>query len=215
MGYDCALLDEVRYSITNRPKGVTVGYEKPTFGQIEHFFRLVGEKLVSKDDFQKFLEGCRPEEKEKEQKVTGSVSQKHPVTVGYGVSMAKMVKAGKYDWVNGNITQENFPSEGNRTAEVDTVLVHLNKVASTDEVLRHLDSLGLRPATIAELMAFGVKYPEIQREFPVIALGSVWQDSAGGRRSPGLGRGGADRRLALSWIDYVWNGVCRFLAVSK
>lgn len=192
-----------------------MGYEKPTFGQIEHLFRLIGEKLVSKDDFQKFLEGCRPEEKEKEQKVTGSVSQKHPVTVGYGVSMAKMVKAGKYDWVNGDIIQKNFPNEGNRTAEVDTVLVHLNKAASTDEVLRHLDSLGLRPATIAELLAFGVKYPEIQREFPVIALGSVWQDSGGVRRSPYLRASGSGRGLRLCWIDDGWAGVCRFLAVSK
>lgn len=76
-----------------------------------------------------------------------------------------------------------------------------------------LDRRGLRPATIEELLAFGAAYPDKQREFSIIALGSVcigqpirrnyvpclWLESAGrclGLRGAELGGWYANYRFA-------------------
>ncbi|KKR48343.1 MAG: hypothetical protein UT86_C0007G0022, partial [Candidatus Magasanikbacteria bacterium GW2011_GWC2_40_17] len=86
---------------------------------------------------------------------------------------------------------------------------------STDEVLAEMDRHGLRPALYEELLAFGAKYPDEQRQFPIIALGSVWRGFGGRLRVAYLSRGGSERSLSLYWFGGDWNGFCRFLAVRK
>jgi hypothetical protein len=82
-----------------------------------------------------------------------------------------------------------------------------------------LDKLGFRSSILPELLVFGETHPEVQREFSIIALGSialvlgdrdvpyldVWHDER--RRS---GRG-----LGLSWFEDRWNVSYRFAAVRK
>jgi len=77
--------------------------------------------------------------------------------------------------------------------------------------------MNLRPATLPELLAFGAKYPDKQKEFPIMALGSVWIDPDGDRRVHSLGWVEGERELHLGWDKpgYVWGDYCRFLAVSK
>lgn len=57
--------------------------------------------------------------------------------------------------------------------------------------------------------------PNLQREFPIVALGSVWRDGGGGRHVPVLGCGGAGRRLSLGWFEFGWDDGYRFLGVRK
>ena len=99
----------------------------------------------------------------------------YPVTVNYDLSLAGMIKAGRYDWVNSDITEKHFPVKGEGIKEVTAELVCFNKYMSSKDVLRELDRCGLRPATIEEILAFGAKYPELQRQFPIVALNSIWQ----------------------------------------
>lgn len=138
----------------------------------------------------------------------------YPVTVNYDLSLAGMIKAGWYDWVNSDITEKYFSMNSTGTKEVVTRLVHFNQYLSSDDVLRELDKRGLRPATIAELLAFGAKYPELQRQFPIVALGSIWQH-LGLRFVPYLYGRGSERRLSLDWFEYGWYDGYRFLAVRK
>lgn len=139
----------------------------------------------------------------------------YPVTVDYSLSLAKMIKAGKYDWKNDNITAKNFPVKGEGKQAVVPELVHLNRFASTDEVLAHMEANNLRPATLPELLAFGEKYPDVQREFPIVALGSSWVSPDGGRGVTCLWGGGGGRRLDLIWCEVGWGDSCRFLVVRK
>ncbi len=138
------------------------------------------------------------------------------VSVDYAKTLPEMIAAGKYDWKNEDITEANFP-QTHAEEVIDTTIefVHLNRDASTDEALRYLEAEGLRPATLEELLALGEKHPDLQRDFPIIALGSVWQYSCGDRRVPCLGRGVAGRILYLGWIEGGWGGFCRFAAVRK
>jgi hypothetical protein len=137
------------------------------------------------------------------------------VTVDYGQTLEQMIAAGKYDGVIRYITPEHFPILGGDKVERELVLVHLNKVATTDEVLAELDRRGLRPAKIEELLVLGALRPELQREFPLVAIGSHWLSPDGYRRFVSLGWRGSERQvLGLFWSDD-WAGFCRFLAVRK
>lgn len=138
------------------------------------------------------------------------------LTVDHALSVEEMVAVGKYDWVNSDITHKHFPHNRKRGAEeVVAELIHYNRGMSSDDALADFDSKGLRPATLPELLALGEKHPDIQREFPVAALGSVWQSLGGSRFVACLYRRDAERCLGLIWFGLGWASGCRFLAVRK
>lgn len=128
------------------------------------------------------------------------------------MSFADMIKAGSYGSVNEEITAANFPFEGTGKVETEIRLIHFNKWMTTQHVLAELEKLGLRPATLVELLAFGAKYPE-QREYPIVALGSRarYYDVL----VPVLDEDGDGRDLRLYRCDNRWRGSDRFLCVRK
>lgn len=140
--------------------------------------------------------------------------------VDYGRSLADAVKAGRYDYANDDITDEHFPAEEweKGKKEQSFKLYHFGKEMESDDVVVQMDNDGFRPATVRELLAFGEKNPELQRQFPIIALKQFWVNRYGFRGVVYLGRSGARRLLSLSWCGggcLWWGGSCRFLAVSK
>jgi hypothetical protein len=137
-----------------------------------------------------------------------------PLTIDYTKSLAELVAAGGYDYANPNITEENFPV-GSGEAEVASVLVHLDRLATSEEVLDELERKGIRAATMVELLAFGAKHPDKQRQFPIIALGSVRTDPNGDRRVGYLWERPGSRSLDLLWFVSRWSVRFRFLAVRK
>jgi hypothetical protein len=142
-------------------------------------------------------------------------SQTFPVTVNYDRTIEKMVTSGKYDWSNPNINSKRFPIGAKGRVEVNIELVHFNYPITSDEVLRNLDRQGLRPATLPEILAFGATYPEMQREFPIVALGSVWRDQNGDRHVAYLCDYSGNRKVFLCWSGGRWHGLFRFAAVRK
>ncbi len=138
-----------------------------------------------------------------------------PIKVNYDLSVESLVINGKYDWKNDAITGKNFPTTRKGEADLVLELVHFNKVLTSEEVLKELDKKGLRPAELHELLTFGEKYPDIQRQFPVIALGSLLRGWGGDRGVPYLYRFGGERGLDLYYFDNRWIEFCRFAAVRK
>ena len=139
----------------------------------------------------------------------------YPLSVNYGMSVEDAVKLGRYNWANGDINDKNFPTKRTGKAEVVVELIHFDRYISTDNALHELDRMGMRPIELHELLAFGEKYSDVQREFPIVALGSVWQDRDGSRRVPCLGGNGSGRRLSLGWFEGDWGDVYWFAAVRK
>ena len=137
------------------------------------------------------------------------------VTVNYGRTLQAMIKDGHYDWSNDDITHEHFPINRGREEkdELKLTLFHPNRPIESDEAIDEMAKHGLRPATLPELLALGEEHPDLQREFPVIALGSVWQDRRGSRRCPCLGGGASERYLYLRCFGGGWGERCRGLAV--
>ena len=139
----------------------------------------------------------------------------NPITVNYGLSVEDAVKLGRYDWANIEITGNNFPTTRRGKIEVVVELIHFNHVISTKDALNELDKMGYRPAELHELLAFGEKHPDVQCEFPIMALGSVWQDRNGFRCVPYLVEDGSGRGLDLDWLGNDWFVIYRFAVVRK
>jgi len=139
----------------------------------------------------------------------------HAVEFNYDEAVENKVVSGKYDWSNSDIASDHFPTRRTGVISSNIKLFHFNRYISSEDATREMDKAGYRPAEACELLDFGAKYPDVQREFPVIALGSVWQSPDGDRRVVCLSRCGVRRRAYLSWFGDGWVGACRFAAVRK
>ncbi len=137
------------------------------------------------------------------------------VTVDYTQTVEEMVQAGKYDWKNSDISSKNFPVKRREPGKVEVHLIHFNRAISSDDAIKELDRMGFRLAELPELLALGAQHPDEQKKYPIIALGSVWQDPGGDRDVPYLVRNDSGRGLSLGWFEGGWGEDYRFAAVRK
>jgi len=147
--------------------------------------------------------------------VVSSKRQVFKILVDFRKTLQEAIQAGKYDWVNSDITQDHFPVQGGVQKEVEAVLFHFNRIVTSDQAISEMEKQGFRPATIEELLALGASYPELQKQFPILALGSVWRHPSGSLYVPYLAWRGCGRDLHLHWLGHVWGGHCRFVALRK
>lgn len=143
-----------------------------------------------------------------------SSAESYPIIVDYSKSLQQMIEAGGYDYANPDITAEHFPvAEGQ--AELEAVLLHFNLRIGSDEALQLMGAQGFRAGSLPELCAFGARHPDVQRQFPIVALGSVWTDSGGSRFVASLWGNHGKRSLFLDWFEDDWDPYYRFLAFRK
>lgn len=102
-----------------------------------------------------------------------------------------------------------------KSRRINFEYVRMGGDASTNEVLDEMSRRGLRPALYEELLAFARKYPDEQRKFPIIALGSVWSSNSGDCCVAGLHGDSSERCLDRGDIRLEWLDISRFLAVKK
>lgn len=126
-------------------------------------------------------------------------------------TLTDRIKDGGYDWVNGDITEERFPltlPAGPRKL----FLAHYNKVMNGKKVDEWASKNGYKVGLTDDLLAVGChpEYKDLQRKFPIIALGSP-AVIPGPRRVPYLDGSDAERRLYLYWNVHDVGDSCRFL----
>ncbi|PIR72123.1 MAG: hypothetical protein COU42_02245 [Candidatus Nealsonbacteria bacterium CG10_big_fil_rev_8_21_14_0_10_36_24] len=180
-------------------------YGELTLGQIE----AVVNKLGGMNGVNKLLSGELVGKEMENQRQTSMV------IVDYSQTLAQMIKAGNYGWVNNDITQEHFPIAGSGKQEEEIVLFCFGKNISSGDAIAEMEKQGFRPARIEELLALGAAYPGLQKQFPIVALGSVWQDPVSSRLVPYLNWFSDERLLHLLWFEGGWGGDWRFAAVRK
>ncbi len=125
------------------------------------------------------------------------------------------IGAGRYDWVNEQITAERFPltlPAGPR----NLALVHFRAVVASEQAEAWAKENGFEVALIDDLLAVGahLEHKKLQQRFPIIALGSS-ADVRGERNVPCLSRADTRRELGLRWYEYGWHDGCRFLLRKK
>ncbi len=150
------------------------------------------------------------------QKLVGAVRQTFRVVVDYGRDLGQMITEERYDYVNPNITTtENFPVKGEGRQEREIVLFHFNCYISSDDAIAEMKRAGYEPGDIVDLLALGETQPELQRQFPIVALKSVWRNPRGNRFVPYLDGSDAGRSLSLRYFDGGWHERFRFAAVRN
>jgi hypothetical protein len=118
------------------------------------------------------------------------------------------VAEGDYDWVNKDITKENFPviGRGHGVVEYDARL-------SADIYAETKEEDSWIPAQIEHLLSFGIAFPDEQRKHLILGHGSIVEID-GVLSIPGLWKHRPGRSLGLySCLDGANN--CRLLEVRK
>ena len=174
-------------------------YGNLTLGQVE----AIVNKLGGMDVVMSILRGVA--------EVVVTIIPYITVLVDETKTVEELISEGKYDWSNDNITSKNFPlPEDGKIEKREVRLFHFEKMMTSEEAIAEMDKEGYRPATIWELLGLG----RLQREFPVIVLGSVCV--VDGRRHVAYlyvldGR----HSLSLRWFDFGWGDYCCFVGVRS
>ena len=154
----------------------------------------------------------------KKSSVDKNCYETYTVTTGIYKSLGEAISAGNYDRCNPNITCEYFSLNGrSRQSDVEITLVYRNKVEWSKELLEEfVESEKYRNIRTEEILALGAQYPELQREIPIIALGTVVQIDGECYQSVLALDGHVDERvLSLVYFGGAWSRLCRFAFVRK
>jgi hypothetical protein len=176
-------------------------YGELTLGQVE----AIVNKLGGMDGVRRFLTGA----------LMVKSNNIYTVFVDYEMSVEELVRLGHYDWVNNNITSAHFPVQRRGKAKVAVELINFDRSIGFEETLSEMDKMDYRSAEIRELLTFGAKYQDVQREFPIIAFGSVWRHPGGSRYVLCLYGDGSGRGLFLYELKDDWHKYYRFAAIRK
>lgn len=176
---------------------------KKSLENFDTFIRLVEEGDITESNFQEFFDD--PER----------FFNIPPLSINviYWNNIYEMITRGCYEVVNPNFNPENFNIFGMGRVQTNVRLVHIGFRSESAEILTEMRRKKLQPAKIEHLLAFGAKYPKKQCQFPVVALGTVWESSTGQRYVPFLSSTvDGKRSLCLGFESWNWEDNCRFLA---
>jgi len=120
----------------------------------------------------------------------------------------ELLETKKFDYVNSDITEAHFPQP--KEVMKVTKLFKFDKRMTSAAVVEAMDKEGYWPANLYDLLAY-----EWDGKDNIVALGSVWQNSHGGRRVPYLCEFGDERGLCLRFWGGDWFDFWFFAAVSK
>lgn len=134
----------------------------------------------------------------------------YSIVVDYSLSLAQMIEAGDYNWINDDITATNFPIQGEGKQQLELVLFHFDRYIQSDDAIKEIDKAGYRPATLPELLGLGAQHQGLQRQFPVVALGIKYKDYIG----VGL-ECDPNRDLRLISKEVFLNPCCHFAVTRK
>ncbi|MFP4515009.1 MAG: hypothetical protein ACLFNO_03350 [Parcubacteria group bacterium] len=138
------------------------------------------------------------------------------LTLDYSMNVEEMMQvAGLY---SKHVNSENFPipkKMRGKKVDINIRLFHFNRPISTEEAIFEINKDSFRGANIFEQVTFAAHYPQMQRQFPIVAFGSTWQAPGFAIKFvPVLFFGGYDRPLSLGWFHERWPYYYRFLGVA-
>lgn len=154
-----------------------------TFDQAKHLLTIVSQKRLEKEEFTALIESgllsdlleahLQGVDRESFRKFLGLPPRDLQIIVDYSLSLEQMIAAGCYRFVRrSDITPKNFPMDGAGVVELKSQIIHFNRPISSKDAVKELEKIGLRPATIEELLAFGAAYSRARKMFTIVALGS-------------------------------------------
>jgi hypothetical protein len=138
------------------------------------------------------------------------------ITTADGRSTEELVEAGNYAYAHSCVTSDNFPARafgGRRAREI--VLVEFDDDLTSEEATAAAGQLGLERPMYEDALYFGIEYPDVQRERPVVFLHDPWVGFFGRRDVLCLWSNVGRRELGLEGFDDRWTTKHRFAFVRK
>lgn len=126
--------------------------------------------------------------------------------IDYDEPLGDKLSAAKFDWVHHDITAEHYPfaQKGKKTLALS--LVNLGDgYYPTSEVEAAIKRMEAATSDLAQQLEVAKKFPELQRELYMVALGSRWRYPYEGVLVPALDRNYDGRNLNLDSYDDEWN----------
>jgi len=144
-------------------------------------------------------------------------AQKHifHLIVGGNRATEELVQAGKYNWVDENITNQNLPMRPRPNGEVVIELLEFDHDVSSEEVIKGAQKRGLERPSYEDALFFGEQHPEEQRKRPIVFLHEPWQSPRGGRNVLVLYGDSSGRSLSLDCFGGRWRRRYVFVFVRK
>src|SRR3989338_5208567 len=128
---------------------------------------------------------------------------------------SELIRRGKYDWVNDQITDERFPIFEHATATRKIEFVEYDHDPTSEEVLKDFTSRGLKRPTYEDGFYFGIQHKEEQRKHLIVFLHEPVQGSYGRLRVLVLDGYSGRRGLGLGWFDSRWDRGYVFAGVRE
>ena len=143
--------------------------------------------------------------------------------IGDSRTTEDVVAAGKYDWTNDLIKNQNFPMRPRFEGMVEIEFLEFDYGPTSEQVFaeakrRNKLSTGytLERPQHEDALLFGEQHPEEQRKNPIVFLHVPWQDFDSGSSVIVLRESASGRDLELDWFDSGrWGRGCRFAFVRK
>jgi|AntRauTorckE6833_2_1112554.scaffolds.fasta_scaffold01033_6 hypothetical protein len=182
--------------------------------ELQRFLDIIEEKNLSIEDVIKLINGTK-----EFSKVKSEADEEITLAVDYRRNVKIMIKAGDYAKVDNELiyAYKRFYSPSVTRKKIETVikLFHFSEEMLSDDVIKEIDKAGYIPGTLHDLLTLGEVYPYLQRQFPIIALGSVKRSQANVRQVPGLSITSRERLLEVAYDGHEWKKDCRFIALPK
>jgi hypothetical protein len=134
------------------------------------------------------------------------------IVVSPSLTISKRIALGSYDWKNDDITSRWFPHNSTTVGEWEYDMYHPDCSISSEDAKKGAEVDGWVVGKTDHLLALGEQFPDLQRQFRVIALGSVSKIY----HRPhvlGLWESRGERGLGLYSWNTPWKWRFRFLRV--
>jgi hypothetical protein len=138
------------------------------------------------------------------------------ITVGDGRSTEKLVETGRYGYAHSCVNSENFPSRhlgGPRPRDV--ALLEFDHAVTSTDAMAEAAQRKLEPPTYEDALYFGVAYPDVQCQGPVVFLHDPWLGFFGRRDVLCLWSNAGRRELGLEGFDDRWSPPYRFAFIAS
>lgn len=178
-----------------------------TANQLKDFFRQIADGSLNGQHLQAFLEHRNPFN-------NGAAQVQTTLTVPPHLTILERIALGVYDWKSEDITGKRFPHDAATVGEWEFDLFYPNCSISSEDAVSRAEVDGWTVAKAEHLLAFGQAFPEEQRKFPIIALGSVYSVFSG-RYVLALWSDDGKRGVVLDGWGVGWGSNYRLLRVRK
>lgn len=141
--------------------------------------------------------------------------------VDYSASTMALVKACRFGWIDGNITDANFPPVPSRGIErVLAGVFSFEHHTPTDQIVSRMDHFGFDQSVMCEHLHFNAKFPQALTVHPLISLGVIVRvgecDGLGGVDCVSYSIvDGSNRGLGLNRLEERWSPDNQFLGVRQ